>query len=108
MDRQIGRQIDEMVRRIVEGFHPERIILFGSHASGVADPDSDVDLLVVLRIDGSRRQVAFEIDGALSDRELPLDPIVVTPEDFERGQDQIDSIVRPAVLEGRVVYEPAG
>ena len=38
--------IQEMVRRIVRQFHPERVILFGSHARGDAGPDSDVDLLV--------------------------------------------------------------
>ena len=43
--------ISEMVRRIVERFHPEKIILFGSYARGTAGPDSDVDLLVVLPIE---------------------------------------------------------
>jgi len=100
--------IDRMVRTVVERFDPERIILFGSHALGTAGPDSDVDLLVVVRVDeGSRRRKANEIDLALADRELPLDLIVVTPEDFERGRDQIGSIIRPAVREGQVLYERA-
>jgi predicted nucleotidyltransferase len=96
-----------MVRRIVEEFDPERIILFGSHARGAAGPESDVDLLVVMRVDGSRREKATEIDRALSDRVLPLDLIVVTPEQFERSRDLIGSIVRPATREGRVLYERA-
>ncbi|MGH9362539.1 MAG: nucleotidyltransferase domain-containing protein, partial [Thermoanaerobaculia bacterium] len=37
-----------MVRRIVEQFDPEQIILFGSHARGAGLPDSDVDILVVM------------------------------------------------------------
>jgi len=40
-------RIEEMVRRIVRRFAPEKIILFGSHARGTAGPDSDVDLLIV-------------------------------------------------------------
>jgi len=38
-----------MTERIVQRFHPVRVILFGSHARGDARPDSDVDLLVMLR-----------------------------------------------------------
>ena len=36
--------LEEITRRIAERFHPERIILFGSHAWGSPQPDSDVDL----------------------------------------------------------------
>src|SRR5215510_2505745 len=45
--------IDRMVKRIVKNFRPEKIILFGSHARGEAGPDSDVDLLVVMPVQGS-------------------------------------------------------
>ncbi len=98
-------KIAEMVRRIVEGFQPEKIILFGSHARGTAGPDSDVDLLVVMSVHGSRRRKATEIDLALADRTLPLDLIVVTPAEFERDRDEIGTLIRPAVLEGRLLYE---
>ncbi len=39
--------LDEIVRRVVEVAHPDRIILFGSVARGEMGPDSDIDLLVV-------------------------------------------------------------
>ena len=41
--------IDEIVRRVVRHFAPDRIILFGSRATGKAEFDSDVDLLVAMR-----------------------------------------------------------
>src|SRR4051794_32330934 len=44
--------IDRMVKRIVKKFHPERVILFGSHARGDAGLDSDVDRLVVKDFEG--------------------------------------------------------
>lgn len=99
--------IREMARRIAAEFHPDKIILFGSHARGQADPDSDVDLLVVMPVEGSKRQKATEIDGALADRTIPLDLIVVTPEEFERARHQVGSVLRPAALEGLVLYDRA-
>jgi predicted nucleotidyltransferase len=96
--------IKKMVARIVERFRPEQVILFGSRARGAAAPDSDVDLLVVMRVEGSRRRQASAIDAALLDRTLPLDLVVVTPEEFERDRDRIGSVVRPAAREGRVLY----
>ncbi len=99
--------IEDMVRRIVEGFHPRKIILFGSYARGVADDDSDVDLLVVMPVAGSKRRQATEIDMALSDRWLPLDLIVVTPQEFDAYKDVVGHILYPAVREGKVLYEHA-
>ena len=100
-------QIRRMIQRIAERFDPDRIILFGSRARGTARPDSDVDLLVVLPVQGSCRRKAVEIGVSLADRTLPLDLIVVTPEQFERERDQIGSVLRDAAREGRVVHERA-
>jgi uncharacterized protein len=95
----------EMVRRIVDGFAPDRVILFGSHAAGQAGPDSDVDLLVVLPCPGSTRQRVVEIRQALADLPLPKDVIVVTPEYFKRHRDIVGTVVWPAVREGELLYE---
>ena len=65
VESMVQKKIEEMVQRIVERFHPEKIILFGSHARGTAGPDSDVDLLVVMPVQGSRRKKATEIDLSL-------------------------------------------
>ena len=71
-----------MVKRIVKQFRPERIILFGSHARGEAGPDSDVDLLVIMPVRGSKRNKAIEIAVALDDIRIPKDIIVTTPDEF--------------------------
>lgn len=94
-----------MVKRIAEDFQPAKIILFGSHARGTATMDSDVDLLVVMPVKGSRRQQAIAIELKLGGIGLSKDVIVVTPEEFERFRDVVGSIVYPAAHEGRVVYE---
>jgi predicted nucleotidyltransferase len=100
-------KIEEMVRRIVEGFDPEKIILFGSQAREEAGPDSDADLLVVMRVEGSKRKKAIEIDLALADLGVPKDILVVTPEEVERYRDIVGTIIYPALREGKVLYERA-
>ena len=64
----VQTQIDRMVKRIVRSFRPEKIILFGSHARGDAGPDSDVDLLVVMPVEGSVAEKRLEIRMALRER----------------------------------------
>ncbi len=97
-------EIQQMIRRIVSRFRPERIILFGSHARGDAGPDSDVDLLVVMPVEGSRREKAVEIGVALQDIRLPKDIIVTTPEAFEARSEIPGTIERLSAREGRVLY----
>lgn len=96
--------IQAMVRRIVEQFDPDRIILFGSHARGDAGPDSDVDLLVVMPVEGPTRKKAVEIRVALHDVNVPKDIVVTTPEAFAWRQHVVGTIEWPAVREGRVLY----
>jgi predicted nucleotidyltransferase len=98
------RHIDEMARRIVRRFDPDRIILFGSHARGEGTPDSDVDLLVVMPVAGSKREKAVEIGVALHDVRVPKDIIVTTPEEFEWRKDVVGTIERPAHRHGEVLY----
>lgn len=98
------RKIRQMVNRIVREFHPERIILFGSHARGEGGPDSDVDLLVVMHVRGSKRDKAIEIGTALQDIRIPKDIIVTTPEEFEWRKKVVGTIERPAAREGEVLY----
>lgn len=57
--------IEELVRRIVEVVHPQRIILFGSAARGDMRPDSDIDVLVVMPEGVHRRRTAQELHEQL-------------------------------------------
>jgi transcriptional regulator with XRE-family HTH domain len=100
----IEAAIVQMARVIVERFDPERIILFGSYARGNAGPDSDVDLLVLMEVQGSKRRMAAEIGAALHGFRLPKDILVTTPSDFEARKDIVGTIERPAAREGKVLY----
>lgn len=100
----VEHAIKRMVDRIVRQFHPERVILFGSHARGEAGPDSDVDLLVVMPVKGLKHKKQVEVRVALHDIRVPKDIIVTTPEDFVWRKDIAGTIEYPAVREGRVLY----
>lgn len=100
----IEKDIQRMVGRIVRRFRPERVILFGSHARGEGGPDSDVDLLVVMPVQGSKREKAVEIRVVLHDIRVPKDVIVTTPEEFAWRKEVVGTIERPAAREGKVLY----
>ncbi len=99
--------IKEATRRLVEKFHPERIILFGSYARGTADEHSDVDFLVITRPGErhNRLHLMVEMDSALSGLGIAKDIVVFTPKEFEEDKDIPGTIARYAVKEGRLLYE---
>lgn len=103
--RDVRAQIRRLVRAIVRRFDPEQIILFGSYARGDAGPDSDVDLLVVMPVVGSKFDKAVEVRMALPNVKVPVDVIVTRPEDFEWRKDIIGTIEHPAFREGKVLHE---
>ncbi len=94
-----------ITKRLVDAFSPERIILFGSQARGTADDRSDVDILVVCNFEGKRRQLMLEMDRSLTGLKLARDIMILTPEEFERDRYIPGTIARPAWLEGKVLYE---
>ena len=94
-----------MVKKLVEQFDPDSIILFGSHARGTANDDCDIDLLDVLPIKGSKRAKQIEMRIALHEYKIPTDIIVATPDDVDRFRDIPGTIIRLALLEGKVMYD---
>jgi predicted nucleotidyltransferase len=97
--------IQEMVRRIVEQFHPDQVILFGSYARGTAGPDSDVDLMVVMPVEDSIQEKRIQIRVALRGMGIAKDVAVVTPEQVKKYRDMVGTIIYPAFREGKVLYE---
>jgi predicted nucleotidyltransferase len=96
--------IRRFVRQIVERFHPDKIILFGSYAYGTPTPDSDVDLLVVMP---TRNQIeqAVRIDEAIDDRGFALDLLVRTPKVIADRLRWGDWFIKEIIERGKVLYE---
>ena len=97
--------LNEITKRLAESIQPERIYLFGSHAVGNAEDDSDVDLLVVVRdTDKSTREITLEGRRSLWGLQIPLDLIVCTESQFNRYGQVKNTIMNEALCEGRIVY----
>lgn len=101
------RWLPVIKRRIVRHFHPERIIVFGSQARGEARADSDVDLLVVIPGVAHRRHAEAAIYAALAGIPLATDVVVTTPDDVDRYQDVVGTVLLPALREGVTIYARA-
>ena len=95
----------EVRERLVDGFAPNRIIIFGSQARGTADDRSDVDILVVCTFKGKRRHLMLEMDRALGGLENAFDVLILTPEEFQRDSLIPGTVGRYAYKEGKVLYE---
>lgn len=99
--------IDEIVRRILAVTQPDKIILFGSAATGEMTPDSDIDLLVVEPDPGNTRRESVRLRRQLRGLSHPFDVIVIATKWFEESKNTVGGIAYPANKYGKVVYEAA-
>jgi predicted nucleotidyltransferase len=97
--------LGEIIERVLKVVYPRRIVLFGSAARGQIGPDSDLDLLVIVRGPAHRRAPAQQIYRNLHGIPLPVDVVVATEQDVEQYGDKVGTILRPALREGQVIYE---
>ncbi len=105
MDITQNQLLSTICQRLVAGFSPQKIILFGSQARGTADERSDVDILVICPINGNRRKLMVAMDKTLKGLRLARDIMILSPEEYERDRMIPGTIARPASLEGKVLYE---
>ena len=97
--------LDEITRRLVVELKPEQIILFGSHAWGKPDDDSDLDFLVIVRRSRHKpTQRATRAYRALRGLFAPIDILVKTQAEVERFR-RVPASLECEILErGKVLY----
>ena len=101
------RVVEEMVSRITEQLHPQRIILFGSRARGQARSDSDFDLLIIAPSTEPRWRRTVPVYRLLAGLGVPKDIVWWTPEEVAAWRDVKSHFIHAAIREGRVLYERA-
>ena len=96
--------IQDLSRRIAAEFRPQRIVLFGSYATGEPTPDSDVDLLIIMPFEGKSVPISVEMRLKLRPA-FPVDLIVRTPETVQQRLKMGDGFMRDILTRGKVLYE---
>lgn len=99
-----SKVIDLLVQGIVEAVHPLKIILFGSAARGEMNPDSDLDVLIVMPEGVHRRRTAQFLYRQIKGLKVPFDILVATPFDLEKHKNNIGLIYRTILEEGIEIY----
>jgi predicted nucleotidyltransferase len=97
--------LEQITRRIVEGFHPQRLILFGSRARGDERRDSDIDLLIVAPSAEPRWRRAVPVYRALAGLGVPKDIVWWTPEEIAEWRGVKTHFINTVLREGIVLYE---
>jgi len=99
--------VKEIVRRVLSVARPDRVIVFGSAATGKMTADSDIDLLVLEARPESPREESRRIRSALGGLGFPFDVVVMATGAFEESKDVIGGLAYPAKKYGRVIFEAA-
>jgi predicted nucleotidyltransferase len=97
------REIRKFVREVAAKFQPDKIILFGSYASGEMHADSDVDVLVIMPARNQLSQAA-KIHLAIKPP-FPLHLLVRTPAEVKWRMTQGDDFIREVMQKGKRMYE---
>lgn len=101
----MNKELNKAIEAIKEIADPDKIILFGSHAKGKSNFDSDIDLLVLKRGVKNRRELAQKIYLNFTDVGAPVDVIVEDPVEFEIKKKDPFLIYKEISESGKVVYE---
>ena len=101
------KQIKDFGRRLAREFQPRKVVLFGSYAYGKPSPDSDVDILVVMPLNGNPVDKSVEMRLKLQPR-FPLDLLVRTPAKIKERLAMGDDFIKDIFDKGKVLYEAPG
>lgn len=108
MDELVEDKLAEAVTRLRDGLDPRAIYLYGSHAYGNPDEDSDVDLFIVVdRLSEPSYEVEARAYRLLSGLKIPAEIRVVSREDFENRRDWVASLEREIHERGIELYAAA-
>jgi len=98
--------VEAILAKIIEGYSPQKVILFGSYAYGEPDEDSDLDLFIIKETTERAFDRRVRVCQLVSDprRRVPVEVIVLTPEEVEQRLRIGDQFIEEILSQGRVLY----
>jgi predicted nucleotidyltransferase len=106
LTRKMQHTLQELLDRIVQEYRPQKVILFGSYADGHAGPESDIDLLIIK--DTSERfidrWVAVRQILADPNRKVPVDTLVLNPDEVSERRSRGDQFIEEILEKGQILY----
>ena len=103
----ISQLLSEITRRITQGLHPKKVILFGSYAYGTPTSDSDLDLLIIMESRDRPSERIRKVSDLFEPRPLPMDFVVLTPSELRRRLSGFDPFLEEILKKGRLLYGSA-
>lgn len=100
------RVIRQMLKKLVAEYAPQKVILFGSYDRGKPGPDSDIDLLIIKETSERFLDRWTTVQRILSGmhRSLPVEALVLTPQEVERRLAIGDQFIAEILEKGEVLY----
>jgi len=102
MDQEIFERLRKISERLKKEYRAEKVILYGSYATGEATEDSDVDLFIIAPTHERFFERMATVRGLIRDLRngLPISPIILTPEEVEKRRSKGDQFVQQILEEG--------
>jgi predicted nucleotidyltransferase len=100
---EVKRTVDSITKQIIEKYHPDKVILFGSASRDDGDVH-DIDLFIIksdVPFYGSERAGQLY---RMVETDVPVDYIVYKPEEAEGRLGLGDPFIRNIFEEGKVLY----
>ena len=97
--------LQDVVKKLVDVYHPRKRYLFGSQARGTASSESDYDLLLVVSENADRKlKTAGKAYSALWGIKIPIDVVVWTDTEFNKRLHLNNSLPAVVAREGKLLH----
>ena len=95
----------QMAKTIALNIPVERVVLFGSQATGSLSPDSDVDLLIIQKANTSNKDVRTKADALFRGRKFSLDIVVCRKEEYDMNIQAGHPLFIEILQNGKILYD---